>query len=112
VKTINAVPLSDSELARIDAYWRAANYLTVGQIYLVGNVLLERAVEVPDVKLEVRVGDAARTVGEVARELDVDLVALAWHRDLADGHGRLVRTLLVEADVPVLLLPITAREKR
>ena len=27
-------PLSDHELRRIDAYWRAANYLSVGQIYL------------------------------------------------------------------------------
>ncbi len=33
-------PLSDGELARIDAYWRAANYLTVGQIYLLDNPLL------------------------------------------------------------------------
>jgi xylulose-5-phosphate/fructose-6-phosphate phosphoketolase len=33
-------PLGDEELARIDAYWRAANYLTVGQIYLLDNPLL------------------------------------------------------------------------
>jgi nucleotide-binding universal stress UspA family protein len=64
------------------------------------------------IRLEVRVGDAARTLEEVARELDVDLVALAWHRDLADGHGRLVRTLLAEADVPVLLLPLRGRDGR
>jgi len=32
--------LSPSELASIDAYWRAANYLTVGQIYLKSNPLL------------------------------------------------------------------------
>src|SRR5215468_9013460 len=32
--------LSADELARIDAYWRAANYLTVGQIYLQANPLL------------------------------------------------------------------------
>jgi xylulose-5-phosphate/fructose-6-phosphate phosphoketolase len=31
---------SDDELRRIDAYWRAANYLTVGQIYLLANPLL------------------------------------------------------------------------
>lgn len=64
------------------------------------------------IRLEVRVGDAARTLAEVGRELDVDLVALAWHRDLAGGHGRLVRTLLAEADVPVLLLPIRVRDGR
>jgi xylulose-5-phosphate/fructose-6-phosphate phosphoketolase len=33
-------PLSDSEAAALDAYWRAANYLSVGQIYLLGNPLL------------------------------------------------------------------------
>jgi hypothetical protein len=33
-------PLSDKELALIDAYWRAANYLSVGQIYLYDNPLL------------------------------------------------------------------------
>jgi xylulose-5-phosphate/fructose-6-phosphate phosphoketolase len=33
-------PLTEDELTRIDAYWRAANYLTVGQIYLLDNPLL------------------------------------------------------------------------
>ena len=33
-------PLSDRELHAIDAYWRAANYLSVGQIYLLDNPLL------------------------------------------------------------------------
>ncbi|MQA95716.1 MAG: phosphoketolase [Streptosporangiales bacterium] len=33
-------PLSDEELKRIDAWWRAANYLSVGQIYLLDNPLL------------------------------------------------------------------------
>ena len=33
-------PLSKTELERIDAYWRAANYLSVGQIYLMDNPLL------------------------------------------------------------------------
>ncbi|MEV5751742.1 phosphoketolase family protein [Actinoallomurus sp. NPDC052308] len=32
--------LADDELRRIDAYWRAANYLSVGQIYLRANPLL------------------------------------------------------------------------
>ena len=32
--------LSDDELALIDKYWRAANYLSVGQIYLLDNPLL------------------------------------------------------------------------
>ncbi|MFD3652034.1 phosphoketolase [Streptomyces sp. NPDC058620] len=34
-------PLSDHELAALDAHWRAANYLAVGQIYLMANPLLE-----------------------------------------------------------------------
>jgi xylulose-5-phosphate/fructose-6-phosphate phosphoketolase len=34
------MPLSPDELRRIDAYWRAANYLSVGQIYLLDNPLL------------------------------------------------------------------------
>jgi xylulose-5-phosphate/fructose-6-phosphate phosphoketolase len=33
-------PLAATELALIDAYWRAANYLSVGQIYLLDNPLL------------------------------------------------------------------------
>src|SRR3981081_1326060 len=33
-------PLSDELLRRMDAYWRAANYLSVGQIYLLDNPLL------------------------------------------------------------------------
>jgi phosphoketolase len=32
--------LSDDELSLIDKYWRAANYLSVGQIYLLDNPLL------------------------------------------------------------------------
>ncbi|MBS0656318.1 MAG: hypothetical protein JSR46_11120, partial [Verrucomicrobia bacterium] len=30
-------PLSSEELKKINAYWRAANYLSVGQIYLLDN---------------------------------------------------------------------------
>jgi len=36
-------PLNDDELALLDAYWRAANYLSVGQIYLMDNPLLTEA---------------------------------------------------------------------
>ena len=35
--------LSQKELALLDAYWRAANYLSVGQIYLLDNPLLREA---------------------------------------------------------------------
>ena len=34
-------PLNEDELKSIDAYWRAANYLSVGQIYLLDNPLLK-----------------------------------------------------------------------
>ena len=34
-------PLSHEQVGRIDAYWRAANYLSVGQIYLRDNPLLK-----------------------------------------------------------------------
>ncbi|HEX7612095.1 MAG TPA: phosphoketolase family protein, partial [Candidatus Limnocylindrales bacterium] len=43
-------PLSAEELRLIDAYWRAANYLSVGQIYLLDNALLRRPLEASDVK--------------------------------------------------------------
>ncbi len=33
--------LSQDELTALDAYWRAANYLSVGQIYLLDNPLLK-----------------------------------------------------------------------
>src|SRR5919201_1773127 len=41
---------SDDELRRIDAYWRAANYLSVGQIYLLDNPLLREPLRPEHVK--------------------------------------------------------------
>jgi xylulose-5-phosphate/fructose-6-phosphate phosphoketolase len=38
------------DLERVDAWWRAANYLSVGQIYLMDNPLLRRALAAEDVK--------------------------------------------------------------
>src|SRR5512133_3741958 len=43
-------PLSPDELARIDAWWRAANYLSVGQIYLLDNPLLREPLRLDHVK--------------------------------------------------------------
>ncbi|WP_433392000.1 phosphoketolase family protein [Micromonospora sp. KLBMP9576] len=43
-------PLTDDELRRLDAYWRAANYLTVGQIYLLDNPLLREPLTAEHVK--------------------------------------------------------------
>jgi xylulose-5-phosphate/fructose-6-phosphate phosphoketolase len=43
-------PLADDELARIDAWWRAANYLSVGQIYLLDNPLLREPLKPEHIK--------------------------------------------------------------
>ncbi len=43
-------PLSSSFLRKIDAYWRAANYLSVGQIYLCDNPLLRSPLKLEHVK--------------------------------------------------------------
>lgn len=43
-------PLSDDEVALLDAYWRAANYLSVGQIYLLDNPLLRQPLTPEHVK--------------------------------------------------------------
>jgi xylulose-5-phosphate/fructose-6-phosphate phosphoketolase len=43
-------PLQPDELRRIDAWWRAANYLSVGQIYLMGNPLLREPLRIEHVK--------------------------------------------------------------
>jgi xylulose-5-phosphate/fructose-6-phosphate phosphoketolase len=48
--TVTETPLSSEELRLLDAYWRAANYLSVGQIYLLDNPLLRRPLELSDVK--------------------------------------------------------------
>src|SRR6476469_6395152 len=42
--------LSDAERSLIDAYWRAANYLSVGQIYLMKNPLLKEPLSIDDIK--------------------------------------------------------------
>ena len=42
--------LDDAELAALDAWWRADNYLTIGQIYLKDNALLRRPLTVDDIK--------------------------------------------------------------
>ena len=43
-------PLSPEDLQKIDAYWRAANYLSVGQIYLRDNPLLKEPLKLEHVK--------------------------------------------------------------
>ena len=43
-------PLSPDELTLTDAYWRAANYLSVGQIYLLANPLLKEPLKLAHIK--------------------------------------------------------------
>ena len=43
-------PLSSEELRKMHAYWRAANYLSVGQIYLYANPLLREPLKLEDIK--------------------------------------------------------------
>jgi xylulose-5-phosphate/fructose-6-phosphate phosphoketolase len=43
-------PLARSELHLLDAYWRAANYLSVGQIYLLANPLLREPLKIEHTK--------------------------------------------------------------
>jgi xylulose-5-phosphate/fructose-6-phosphate phosphoketolase len=48
--TPSTLTLSDDELRRLDVYWRAANYLSVGQIYLLDNPLLRAPLRAEHVK--------------------------------------------------------------
>src|SRR5579864_8647214 len=45
-----AGPLSAEELRKMDAYWRALNYLAVGQIYLLDNPLLKEPLKREHIK--------------------------------------------------------------
>ncbi|MBD2022579.1 phosphoketolase family protein, partial [Leptolyngbya sp. FACHB-36] len=47
---IKQQPLSTDELHKINAYWRAANYLSVGQIYLLDNPLLREPLTIDHIK--------------------------------------------------------------
>ena len=48
--TVSGNPLSPEELRKMNAYWRAANYLSVGQIYLMQNPLLREPLQLEHVK--------------------------------------------------------------
>jgi xylulose-5-phosphate/fructose-6-phosphate phosphoketolase len=77
-------------LARMDAYWRAANYLAVGQIYLCDNPLLKRPLALTDVK-HMLLGHWGTTPGQnfiyvhlnrVIKQLDLDMIYVS-----GPGHG-------------------------
>ncbi|MCC6233984.1 MAG: hypothetical protein IT580_15170, partial [Verrucomicrobiales bacterium] len=42
--------LAPGQIRALDAYWRAANYLSVGQIYLLDNPLLRKRLQLNHVK--------------------------------------------------------------
>src|SRR3989441_12994910 len=48
--TESAQPLSPEELRKVHAYWRAANYISVGQIYLYDNPLLRQPLQLKHIK--------------------------------------------------------------
>jgi nucleotide-binding universal stress UspA family protein len=89
-------PFADSSVHEADAFAREF------MIAALQNVVADTS----RVRFEMRMGDPPRLLFEAARELDVDLVVMAWHQNLAGGHGRLVREMLTSAAVPVALLPL------
>ena len=53
-------PLTPELLRKMDAYWRAANYLSVGQIYLYDNPLLREPLKLEHVKPQLATGGQRR----------------------------------------------------
>ena len=87
---MNNATLSPELLHRMDAYWRAANYLSVGQIYLYDNPLLKRPLEIADVK-HMLLGHWGTTPGQnfiyvhlnrVIKQYDLDMIYVS-----GPGHG-------------------------
>ncbi len=83
-------PLSSEDLAAIDAYWRAANYLSVGQIYLLDNPLLREPLRREHVKTRL-LGHWGTSPGlnfvyvhlnRIIRAHDLDVIYVA-----GPGHG-------------------------
>ena len=59
-----------------------------------------------ELRLELRVGMPHDHIVRVAREADVDLIALGWAQDLSPGRAAVVRETLAKSSVPVLLVPV------
>ena len=85
-----AGPLADDELELLDAYWRAANYLSVGQIYLLANALLREPLAPEHIKPRL-LGHWGTTPGlnfvyahmnRAIRARDLDAIYIA-----GPGHG-------------------------
>jgi xylulose-5-phosphate/fructose-6-phosphate phosphoketolase len=89
-KVKTATVLSEKEASLIDAYWRAANYLSVGQIYLLDNPLLKATLEKGHIKPRL-LGHWGTTPGlnfvyahlnRLIKERDLDMIYIA-----GPGHG-------------------------
>jgi xylulose-5-phosphate/fructose-6-phosphate phosphoketolase len=83
-------PLSPELLKKMDAYWRAANYLSVGQIYLYDNPLLKKPLKIEHIKPRL-LGHWGTTPGlnfiyvhmnRVIKERDLDAIFIT-----GPGHG-------------------------
>jgi xylulose-5-phosphate/fructose-6-phosphate phosphoketolase len=83
-------PLSQEQLSSMHAYWRAANYLSVGQIYLFDNPLLKRPLTLADVK-HMLLGHWGTTPGQnfiyvhlnrIIRKYELDMIYVS-----GPGHG-------------------------
>lgn len=70
-----------------------------------GNEFLARFTEKSGASVRLRSGVPREWVSEMASEEAVDAIALAWAQQLDPGRASVVRRVLVEALVPVLLLP-------
>src|ERR1700739_2244226 len=85
-----AGPLNPDQLRKMHAYWRAANYLSVGQIYLYDNPLLKRTLKIEDTKPRL-LGHWGTTPGlnfiyvhlnRMIKEQDLNMIFIA-----GPGHG-------------------------
>src|SRR5665213_2803033 len=88
--TVAPPPLSAEDLRKIDAYWRAANYISVGQIYLLDNPLLTELLKLEHIKPRL-LGHWGTTPGlnliyahanRVIKDRDLDAIYI-----IGPGHG-------------------------
>jgi len=89
-KPSNNEPLDIEQLRKINAYWHAANYLSVGQIYLLNNPLLKQPLKKEDVKPRL-LGHWGTTPGlnfiyvhcnRIIKKYDLNMIYIA-----GPGHG-------------------------
>ena len=82
--------LSNDQLKRLDAYWRASNYLAVGQIYLKDNPLLRKPLQPNHIKPRL-LGHWGTTPGLNLIYVHLNLLITAHDLDMilitGPGHG-------------------------